>query len=250
MVSYVCGLLFSSCHWRMATITGLYVCIVTCIPQQASCDENGNSARSNRLANGLLIQIDENNTDSFLESFDNLKDPLEDGRKFLTSFLREINSRYDLNLTINEACLLIRKNIRSLDMSIEMEQVVLNTIALYETNNAPNFQHQKLQCSAMISIGVCPLWDLIALIKKIKFNSSPSLKLPVCEVDEIELPSDIYIGGVELLAGALCMIVGTAIPPFYAAGTILIGDGVNRVFNGVSQLGEERKNDLVDIKSH
>jgi hypothetical protein len=54
------------------------------------------------------------------------------------------------------------------------------------------------------------------------------------ETKDIELPSDIYIGGAELLAGALYLIVGALIPIFYAAGGALITDGGTRIMNGVS----------------
>jgi hypothetical protein len=84
--------------------------------------------------------------------------------------------------------------------------------------------------------------------KKSETGSVWFFKSTACEVNEIELPADIYIGGALLLAGALCMIVGTVITPFYAAGTILLGDGATRVYNGVSQLGEERRNDPNYIK--
>jgi len=213
------------------------------------------SSKSNKFVKEFLNQIHENNTDALLENFDvfeNSKDFFEDGKKFLISFLIEINTHYGLNLTIMDACQLVKENIHLLNMSIEMQSVVLNIIELYGSNKPSDFQYQKLECSAMIATGIYWPWEwgYISLIKKqiiYSFKQAADgfmsfFKPALFEVKEVELPSDIYVGGAELLAGALCMIVATVIPPFYAVGTVLLGDGANRVCNGISQLGEERRN--------
>jgi hypothetical protein len=206
----------------MVSVVALFLSIILCIPQLGICEE--------------LINADDI-VNEVVGSFDKFNDPLVDGKIFLTSFLKEINSRYNLNLTIHEACQVVQKNLHTLNVSKEIEQVILDTIELYELKHATSQQHQKLQNSLMIATGVnWPwIWNWFGLNKQ---SHSPK-PLP-CETEE--LPSDIYIGAVELLAGALCCIVGVVYKPFYVAGSYLIGDGTNRILGGVSQVGEERRN--------
>ncbi len=56
---------------------------------------------------------------------------------------------------------------------------------------------------------------------------------------EKDLPSNCYIGGCEMLAGALIFIL--PIPEAQWLGGIMVGDGVRRVVDGVQQLEDERR---------
>ncbi len=112
---------------------------------------------------------------------------------------------------------------------------------------------KKIECSALIAAGISWPWEWNwfglfknqnkAPFKKTTINYNSHFQPLVYAKEEPELPANIYIGAVELLAGALCMIVGTVIPPFYGAGGFLMGDGIRRIADGTVQLGEERRND-------
>lgn len=253
MARHVWSISFFSCYQRMVSIT-TSCGFLLCIPQQGFCHEKRDSFKSKEFVNEVLTQASENNTDDLLASFDNLdksKDPLADGKKFLNSFLKELNSRCELNLTIHEACQLIRKNLHTLDLPTTMQHVVLNAVELYESNNPTNLQHQKLKNSLMIAAGISWPWEWnwFGLNSKHSTNDirqnknpfNPTILPPKCATDE--LPSDVYIGAVELLAGALCYIAGIAYPPLKAPAYYLLGDGTRRVIGGTVQLGEERRND-------
>lgn len=57
-----------------------------------------------------------------------------------------------------------------------------------------------------------------------------------------EYPSDIYIGGVEIFAGALLAIPGflPGLQWFWGISIWLLGDGVNRTLSGVGQISDNR----------
>ncbi len=263
LASNVYGIFFPGSYWRMASIAVRSICIVSCILQPGFCGEKVNPFKAKQVATELFIKVDDCHAENILETFntfDHSKDPFADGKKFLNTFLREIHSRYGLNLTVKEACQLVYENLHTLGLTTEMQQVVLNTIELYASNNPTHTQYQQLECSAMIATGIGWPWEWAwnwrKLLRKestlsIKAMQSECIQSPRSskyETEDIELPSDIYIGGAELLEGALCLIVGTVIPVFYAAGGALITDGGTRIVNGVSQMGEQRRNDPNYVK--
>jgi hypothetical protein len=146
----------------MASIALRSICIASCILQPGFCSEKLNTFQAKQVVTELFIKVDDYSGENVLETFDafdHSKDPLADGKKFLNTFLKEIHSRYALNLNIKEACQLIRKNLHTLGLSPEMEQVVLNTIALYASNNPTHTQYQQLQSSAMIATGIGWPWE-------------------------------------------------------------------------------------------
>jgi hypothetical protein len=229
------------------------MCSLFSIPQNCFSHEKV-GIQSFQFFDKLFPQDSNTTVDKILESFNSLKNsenPFNDGMLFLDSLLRDLNSLYGLDLTIHMACQLIREMIDTLDIPKEMQSIVLSTIELYESNSFEHTTQKLLKPNSIVSTEIYwPFeWSILNLLKKkseisykkTKITKNSQTKLLLCEVNEPELPADIYIGGVELLAGALCMIVGTAIPPFYAVGTVLLGDGANRVFNGVSQIGDERR---------
>ena len=56
---------------------------------------------------------------------------------------------------------------------------------------------------------------------------------------ETDLPSNCYIGGIELFAAVLIAIV--PVPGATALAGVVAGDGLRRVVDGVTQLGDERR---------
>jgi hypothetical protein len=81
-------------------------------------------------------------TNSIIEKFDRLEanksfdhaSP-EDVRKFLQSFIDELNQKYRLNLKMADACKLVHENIHAFEIAPEMKEVLLIMIASLEFSN-------------------------------------------------------------------------------------------------------------------
>lgn len=84
-------------------------------------------------------------------------------------------------------------------------------------------------------------WNWFGLNKKKKDKHQIKVNQSNQPLIETELPGNCYIGGCELLAGALIFIL--PIPGSSLIGLSLMGDGTRRVIDGVVQLSDERRAD-------
>lgn len=179
----------------------------------------------------------------------------------MTSFLSEINSAYSLNLTIQDACLLIRQNLPTLSLDSEVQKMIIATIQLFEfspdqideimySKIIPHLPQSTVE-SLCLSVYWPWEWKWFGLnIKRHKKRNSascipggvPLLKSKLPETEK-ELPGSCYMGGCEMLAGSLIFIL--PIPGAQWLGGLMVGDGVRRVIDGVIQLGDERRADLI-----
>ncbi len=98
---------------------------------------------SQEIASDLLIQVENQNADGALGVMDRLgemieasEDPLAESRKFLQTFLKELNAKYGLNLTLHDACRFVRDNFHALGLPEESREDILGVIALYEQEPA------------------------------------------------------------------------------------------------------------------
>lgn len=66
-----------------------------------------------------------------------------------------------------------------------------------------------------------------------------SLLLMANDFEGPDLPTDLVVGGVEMLAGALICIL--PIPGARWLGGTLIADGLHRAFNGITEMDEQNK---------
>ena len=259
MACDVWGILHLSVYRRVATITT--TCLLCSIPLNGFCFEEADSPESNRFAIKILTQIDSQNLDAVLEEFDKLEevfdassDPLAEGRNFLQTFINELNIKYNLNLTIQDACKLVRENLHTLNLPEELQRVLLTTINLYESDSRSsevkkeepaNNLNQFHTASATIQ---WPSVYLLGLNKK-KKRKPQYQDFPICQVHPLsdlkegELPGNVYIGGCEVLAGALICVIGLIYPPAVIVGTALITDGGSRLFGGLVEIDDKRKND-------
>ena len=237
---------FSSTSWyrRLAALVSV-ICIADFSPISAATLET-----QTRAAN-ILNHVADANEVGLVEDFDNLNkmicssnDPLVEGRAFMQNFINEVNAQYGLSLAISDACNLVRDNIHTLQFPEETQSIVLRAIELLESNSLPA-QDQNQTCKQSVeSNGFMIKWPfyLHGNIQKHKHKHKHVTSL-LCYIDPIfpsdDLPANCYIGGCELLAGALLCIL-----PFPGAaycGTVLMGDGARRVIDGVQQLGDERR---------
>jgi hypothetical protein len=82
-------------------------------------------------------------------------------------------------------------------------------------------------------------WKWFGLNKKNNFHKKMSLSAN--QQEGIDLPSNVYIGAVELFASVLIFIL--PFPGAQAFAGVVAADGARRVFDGMQQLGDERRND-------
>jgi len=135
---------------------------------------------------------------------------------------------------------MIKGNIHNLDIKPPMKNVLIATISMLESDSAEN----KYIIPALRIKGLYwpTKWNWFGLNKK-KHKRNCQLKMAIAQLYpnrmEEELPSNCYIGAVELFAGALVFIL--PVPGAQALGTLMMGDGVRRVVDGVMQLGDERR---------
>ena len=106
MADHVRSFFYVSVYWRMASIAAISICILSSIPQHGICLA-ADHFESNQFAGEILDRVGDRNQNLLINQFDQLEetfksspDPLDAGRKFLQSFINEINFRYGLNLTI------------------------------------------------------------------------------------------------------------------------------------------------------
>lgn len=231
---------------RLASIATSTLCILCYIPQQEVC-VSGIDSESNFLADKILNQGDHNNAEAISRDFDELEeilslseDPLAEGLKFLNSLITELNFRYGLSLTVIDACKLVRENLHTLQIPLEAQNAILQTIELLETQ-----ENDFGELTEQYSWYWPNEWNWFGLNKKEKkekqkefvsqtVNSNPPLI-------ETELPGNCYIGGCELLAGALLCLV--PIPGVTWIGGLMVADGTRRVIDGVVQFSDERRAD-------
>lgn len=267
MVSDVHTFLYASLFRRISSVAVIGVCILCSFPHSALCLAIDESS-SKEFVGGIINNISDGDSNRLIERFDELEgaihsseNPLQESRKFLQSFIEEINKRYGLNLTIQEACALVRENLHALQLPPETQHLLLETIVLLEADFSPTAeqtQHfEKAANSPVVSLNIRPWeWSWFGLNEKSYKDSkqrsatskdckqSPATSFaspPLLQISgtDKELPSTIYVGGVEAFAGVLVCALGLVFPPAYGVGTALIIDGTIRVFNGLEEMDKQ-----------
>ncbi len=245
---------------RMAYLKIISVCMACFLPLSGVCLDIGESSESKNLVSQILVQVDAPNSDALVDEFDKLEDildassdPLAEGRTFLDKFLNEINAKYGLNLTIQDACKLVRENLHTLQLHEETQRIILATIELYGSDLAlTNTKEERFESNVDVTTKNLLMariywpweWNWFGLNKnhKNKYQHATKHTRNVNPSNLIaeDLPSNCYIGGCEMLAGALIFIL--PIPGAPWLGGLVVGDGARRVVDGVQQLGDERRN--------
>jgi hypothetical protein len=222
---------YDSSYWRMAAIAVISSCMLCCIPQSASCHINASEPQE-------ILNLGNSSPDYLATKFDNLEqsvnrsdNPLKESKKFLQSFLNEIESRHGINLTIQEACLLVKNNLHLIEISEESLEPLLITIdLLLEETVYSNGEHKRLGMGNTIQKS----WDYL------RGKHKKSGHRRVARLDpNVELPGNVYVGGVEMLSGVLVCLL-----PFPGAATLgvfMLGDGLRRVADGYIQANDEER---------
>jgi hypothetical protein len=117
MVNNVRTFFYIGLSRRVSSVAAISACILCFSPLPAICLAINRSEPEEFVSN-VVTHISDGNSNHLMERFNELEgviqssgDPLNESRKFLQSFIGEINTRYGLNLTIHEACALVRENL-------------------------------------------------------------------------------------------------------------------------------------------
>jgi hypothetical protein len=225
---------------------GLY--ILCLFPQHAICLLIGES-ESNGFMSDLVSHISDGSPDRLIQKFDELEgmiqssgDSLSESRKFLQSFIEEINIRHGLNLMIHEACVLVLANLHAMQLPTETQNLLLETIAFIEADFRPTIEWvQRLNIN---SLNIIRPWFWLHKKTHKSLNQNqvePYIVSPLLQVvgTDNELPGSVYVGGMEVLAGALVFTLGLAFPPAYGVGSALMIDGTRRVLNGLEEIDRQ-----------
>jgi hypothetical protein len=208
---------------------------------------NSEHGSSGQMTNILSLE-NINNPQSILdalgeleETFKGSQNPLEEARRFLVFFVNEVNFKYGMKLTLKDVFHFTRENICSMQVSEEEKASMFSAMQLLESDYSKEFDSNIEEQINLYSARICwPWhWKWFGLNKKKEFHKKMSLSIN--QQDGVDLPSNIYIGAVELFASVLIFVL--PIPGAQALSGIVAADGARRIFDGMQQLGDERRSD-------
>lgn len=243
--------LFVSLYRRLAFII---LCLSVLLPQKAICITDVDD--STECALSIINDIDRGNSDLVTQTFDHLEtvtqssdDSADVSRRFLESFILELNKKYSLNLTIREVCVIVKENINALQLLDEEKNTLLKTISFFERNLEMKSEQPIDQSARAAAVSSAIKWPWLLLLpnmKKDKHSQSSKVSASIVAASQSfesneELPANVYIGSAEILAGALTCVIGTVFPPAYAVGVGLMMDGTRRICNDLSELDKTRQ---------
>jgi len=139
--------------------------------------------------------------------------------RFLKEFLHEANLCYHTSITLPHACKLVKENLNQLELSREVQALMIsfiNSIEKLEAKSSNIYQSKR-----------------IVLTIKIPQRDEP--------FSEEDIPDEMVIGMVETFGGALLCIIPH--PVSFTIGTAMVGDGVRRVLDSLDSNDQETKED-------
>jgi hypothetical protein len=143
-----------------------------------------------------------------------------------------------MRLTIEDAFHLIRENIYVMQVSDEEKSSMFAAIQFLESGSFKEFNlsiEEQPHTHLNVAARVCWPWDWkwFGLNKKKDFHKK--MNLSVNQQDGIDLPSNVYIGAVELFAAVLIFIL--PVPGAQAFAGVIAADGARRVLMECNNLG-------------
>jgi len=265
MVSDMHALFYVGLPRRISSVVASGLCVFCSFSQPAVC-LSIDGVEPKKFVNEFIDHISEADSERLIKKFDELENainssenPCKESREFLQLFIEETNARYGSSLTIHDTCRIVRENFHILQLPVEAQRLILETIALFEIAPHPSseqIQHfEKVATSDVASLSIIGPWGgkwFGRNEKKHKkpkqspppgFIAAPSLhtagtSFETSKTDK-ELPCSVYVGGTEALAGALVFVLGRVCPPAYGIGASLMMDGVRRVLDGLENMDQQ-----------
>lgn len=215
---------YNSCHyWRLVSITTVCALVLSSFPV------NGFSVAGDgeKIAKALVEEsggLDAKDITARFDCIEASEDPYKESKDFIRAFLAEIELRYGISLTIPEACNLVRNNLHLLGIPEEAKEFLLSYIEFLE-NDQEIFTEQSRGLYWPWE------WNWFGLNKKNK-NSSENTKEKIAGQQPVhgdEFSGSVYVGGAEILAGALTCVLGLVYTPAIGLGGALMIDGIRRI---------------------
>lgn len=214
---------------RIQKIASL-VTIFNCLANNGFCSTTQN----------VLTQVQTGNTEGIRSQVDELKNslinaaqPLAEGKIFLQALINDINNHYGMQLTILDACRLVRENFHRLDIPLEVREPLLMTIALFEAQNQPiSSLEMSAQKDAVLGRGKDGYqlywpweWSFFGLNKDKHKSKRKNYEIPVhtSKAPALELPNHMAVGFSLALAGALVFILPIPGAQFIGAEMVAAG---------------------------
>lgn len=152
----------NSLYIRMASLT----IVSFCSPLQVLCNEINYQYDVNGQMTNILNLENINNPQSILDELGKLEetfacsqDPIEEARKFFVSFVNEINFKYGMKLTIENAFHMARENIRNMQVSEEEKTSMFTVIQLLESGSFKEIDSSiEKQAAAYINLTTRIYW--------------------------------------------------------------------------------------------
>lgn len=226
---------------KFVSLVSLVVYLTGSMPIQGMCSESNIAVES--IAKDLLVCVETGAEETVLHKiqelegvFENAPNAFEEGRKFIQSFVDEMNLRYGMHLTLADACVLVRDNFERLQLPQEVQKDLLIVLELYESkmSQSPSQKISERTYMSKSGLHIYPPWEwnFFGLNKrkhpKIK---SEYVTATACAKTELELPSKMAIGFVCAFAGALLCIV----PGCQMAGVWMMGTGASIALDGLGE---------------
>lgn len=161
----------------------------------------------------LIEVIDSENADQIGNLFDSSQNvSIEEGRKFVSKFIREFEAKFNVTVDINELKCILFDFLDNEECSLDLKKdlaAIFNKL-LIQRNYSFEF--------------ASPSYIYYFLSE----NKTPA------EPDK-EIPGGVVIGGLETVAGALLWVT-----PFRKLGIALMADGVRRMLNVAEEMDKEK----------
>jgi hypothetical protein len=234
---------------RVSSVVVTGICILCSIPQEGVCAAA--ASESGAISAEVVHAIARGDEARLVEQFDELEkaieasqDRLEESRKFLNSFVQQLNAQYGVTLTLEEGCALVQQNIEMFQLKEEERIFVLAVVERLLANPAHFAAHIQNRESPTVHVNhglSWPWeWNWWGMNKKKHKNPGGNVSMS-CQVspnapkfpDNDPLPPYVYTGGAEVLAGCLACILGTVFTPAWALGVGLVVDGTRRMYSGI-----------------
>ncbi len=203
----------SSNCFRLVSL--IFIILMTC----AFGNENTFDPLSNQCYDRLEERIKQSD-DTLLESYE-----------FLKAFIKQVNSKYNLSLTMLDAANLVEKNIDQYNFSNETKISLLRLIEFIQS-----FESNIPLASSFANLLGPFEWVWNWIFDKQEKKSETEIQFIIAPVMQIGLTyneDQIAIGLVEIFAGALLCVIPH--PISYSVGSGLILDGSRRLFDGAAE---------------
>jgi hypothetical protein len=228
--------------------------ILCYVPQYAYCLTNETIAKE--LLKTSDIDLVKDQLDALELSMKKSDNAILEGRQFIEAFLAQINSQYGISLSIPQACQLVKENLPTLNLPTETKESLLITIDFLALEEAAEISQlasksPNLYCggpliwwptsSAGFSKSLQNGWDYIRRKKQINKKSKATYYTSNAQVNppDVELPGNVYVGAMEIFAGALLCIIPH--PIAWRVGGAMILDGGRRIADGYIQASDEER---------